>query len=647
MKIIFIALILCTSIYSQQNLDSLIADLSNKPDTTKVKILTDYTWTNRSKDPSAALRSGQEAYRIAQKIKNKSLQAKALNLIGVVYRNLANYDRSLNVYRTALKLAEEVKDSLQIAYSYNNIGGIYRLEGNNILALEYILKALSIFENLKNKEGMSFCTINIGLIYRRQNNYIKALEYLNYTLRLREEINDRPGKALALNLIAEVHYDMGSMNAALNYYYEVEKEYIAVDDKKGIAAAWGGIAGVFYNQKNYLKALEYRKKSLELSQKISYIEGQVNNHINLGLIYAQLGNFNEADNHFAEALKIAESMKEIYVQIDTYKNLAKYYEIRNNQKDALKYFKKYTALKDSVLNEENISMLAEMEAVYKNERAEKEKSVLSKDLELKEKQRNYLIVIVLLILAIALITFSRYHSKKLANEKLQELNAVKDTFFRLIAHDLKTPFNAIFGYTEILKEDFKDLSDEEKLTFIDDIGKAAKQNYQLLENLLMWSQSQSGRLEFNPIKINFKEILSETFNLLMPSAKNKNINLTLKCEKDFVINADKQMVTTVLRNLISNGIKFTYEGGTVTVSVENESNNLKIAVEDTGTGIDGKTLKNLFHLDKISTKNGTHGEKGTGLGLVLCKDFIERHNGKIWAESEPGKGSKFLFTLPV
>lgn len=647
MKIIFIVLILCTSIYSQQNLDSLIATLSNKPDTTKVKILTDYTWTNRSKDPSAALRSGQEAYRIAQKIDNKSLQAKALNLIGVVYRNMTYYDRALNVYRNALRLAEEAKDSLQIAYSYNNIGGIYRLEGNNILALEYILKALSVFENLKNKEGMSFCTINIGLIYRRQNNYIKALEYLNYTLRLREEINDRPGKALALNLIAEIHYDMGSMNAALNYYYEVEKEYIAVDDKKGIAAAWGGIAGVFYNQKNYLKALEYRKKSLELSKKISYIEGQVNNHINLGLIYAQLGNFNDADSHFADALKIAESMKEIYVQIDTYKNLAKYYEIRNNQKEALKYFKKYTALKDSVLNEENISMLAEMEAVYKNERAEKEKSVLSKDLELKEKQRNYLIVIALLIFAIALITYSKYHSKKLANEKLQELNAVKDTFFRLIAHDLKTPFNAIFGYTEILKEDFKDLSDEEKLTFIEDIGKAAKQNYQLLENLLMWSQSQSGRLEFHPIKINFKEILKETTELLMPSAKNKNINLTLKCDKDFIINADKQMITTVLRNLISNGIKFTYEGGTVTVTVESESNNLKISVEDNGTGIDSKSLKNLFHLDKISTKNGTQGEKGTGLGLVLCKDFVERHNGKIWVESELGKGSKFIFTLPV
>lgn len=646
MKLLILFLIQSSFIFAQANLDSLVNSISGLPDSTKVRILNDYAWTNRSKNPQAALKSGEEAMKIGRAINNKGLQARSLNLMGVIYRNLGNYDKSINVYRNALRLAEEIKDSTQIAFSFNNIGGIYRLEGNNALALEYIIKALNLFEKLGNKEGMSFCTINIGLIYRRQGNYIKALEYLNYTLRLREEIKDRPGKALALNLIAEVHFDIGEMNAALKYYYEVEKEYDAVDDKKGLAAAWGGIAAVFYEQKDFTKALEYRKKSLELSSRINYLEGKVHNHINLGLIYAQLNNFRQADVEFAEALKIADSMKEIYVQIDTYKNFAKFNEMKNNYKEALYYFKKYTSLRDSVMKQENVALLAEMEAVYKAEKTEKENSVLSKDLELKEKQRDYLIVIVLLILIVVVVIYSRYYSKKVANKKLEELNAVKDTFFRLIAHDLKTPFNAIFGYTEILKEDFTQLSDKEKLKFIDSIGNAAKQNYQLLENLLMWSQSHSGRLEYNPQKINLKLNILESKELLTPSAQNKNIDIIVDCDDNLTVFADSQMLTTIFRNLISNAIKFTYPAGNVTIKVIEEPKDIKVSVIDTGMGMDETTVKKLFKLNEISTHNGTQGEKGTGLGLVLCKEFIQLHKGKIWVESEPGNGSKFILTIP-
>ncbi|MBS3945326.1 MAG: tetratricopeptide repeat-containing sensor histidine kinase [Melioribacter sp.] len=646
MKTLILFFLQTTFLFAQANLDSLMKSISAKPDTARARILNDYAWINRSKNPNSALKSSEEALKIARAINNKNLQARSLNLMGVIYRNLGNYDKSISVYTNALRIAEEVKDSVQIAYSYNNLGGIYRLQGNNTLALEYILKALSVFENLKHKEGISFCTINIGLIYRRQGNYVKALEYLNYTLRLREEINDRPGKALALNLIAEVHFDLGEFNAALKYYLEVEKEYQAVDDKKGLAAAWGGIAGVYYEQKNYQSALEYRNKSLELATKINYLEGQVHNHINLGLIYAQLKNFQKADLEFAEALRIANSMKEIYVQIDTYKNFAKYNEMKNNYKEALLYFKKYTTLKDSIMKQENIALITEMEAIYKSERAEKEKTVLMKDLELREKQTNYLIIILLLIVVMVVIIYSRYLSKKAANKKLQELNAVKDTFFRLIAHDLKTPFNAIFGYTEMLKEDFTILSEEEKLKYITDIGRASKQSYQLLENLLLWSQSESGRIEFNPQTLNLKLIILESKELLMPAAKNKNIEIAVECDDNLTVNADMQMLTTIFRNLISNAIKFTYPGGNVIIHAIDEPKNVKISIKDNGLGMSDETVKRLFKLNEVSTFNGTQGEKGTGLGLILCKEFVSLHKGKIKVDSEPGKGSTFIFTIP-
>jgi len=245
-----------------------------------------------------------------------------------------------------------------------------------------------------------------------------------------------------------------------------------------------------------------------------------------------------------------------------------------------------------------------------------------------------------------IIIYSRYYSKKVANKKLEELNEMKDAFFRLIAHDLKTPFNAIFGYTEILKEDFPQLTDKEKLKFIDSIGNAAKQNYQLLENLLMWSQSHTGRLEYNPLQINLKLNILESKELLMPSAKNKNIDLKIDCDDNLTLFADQQMLTTIFRNLISNAIKFTYPGGTVTIKVTEEPTGVNISVMDTGMGMNEETIRKLFKLNEITTHNGTEGEKGTGLGLILCKEFIQLHKGRIWIESEPGKGSKFIFTLP-
>ncbi|MEW6196378.1 MAG: tetratricopeptide repeat-containing sensor histidine kinase [Bacteroidota bacterium] len=646
MKLLFFILVNQLLVNAQPNLDSIMRNISKDPDTTKIRILNDYTWTYRSKDPTAALRSGQEALRIALTIENKSLQAKSLNLIGVVYRNLGDYDKAITYYKDALRNAEAAKDSLQIAFSNNNIGGIYRLIGNNPLSLEHILRALNIFERLNNKEGMAFCTINIGLVYKNQGDFVKALEYLNYTLRIRNEINDNSGKALTNNLIAEVYFDMGEYNLALDYYREAESGYKKIDDQKGIAAVWGGIGGVYYSQNNLKDALKYRLQALDLSHKIQYKEGRIINHNNLALIYAKLGDLNKAEFNLAESQKLTSDMKAAYVILQSYRFWSQYYEIRKDYIGALKYNNKYIMLKDSLLNQENIALVRSMESIYKAEKAEKEKSVLEKDVELKEKQRNYLIVIALLILAIAVVTYNRYHSKKLANEKLKELNAVKDTFFRLIAHDLKTPFNAIFGYTEILKEDFSDLSDEEKLSFIDDIGKAAKQNYQLLENLLIWSQSQAGRLEFNPERINMKEIISESKDLLIPSAKNKNIVLNVECENDIFIRVDEQMITTVFRNLISNAIKFTHVGGHVTINVGSQSNGVKISIEDNGIGMDETTVEKLFRIDRIETKNGTQGEKGTGLGLILCKDFVERHNGQIWVESKPGIGSKFIFTLP-
>ncbi|MBM4171305.1 MAG: tetratricopeptide repeat protein [Ignavibacteria bacterium] len=633
-------------VFAQSNLDSLIKSISTKPDTTRIRILTDYCWEFRSKDPEKAIKSGYLAFNLAEKINNKSLQAKAINLIGVVYRNLGNFDKALSNYKKALQFAEEAKDSMQIAYSYNNIGGIYRLEGNNKLALDYILQALKFFEKIGDKKGAAFCTINVGLIYRNQESYLKALEYLNYTSRLRDEINDKPGKALALNLIAEVYFAMNEINVALKYYKEVEDLYHEVDDKKGLASVWNGIGGVYYLKKDYNTALEYRSKALELCIRIKYIEGEISSYNGLIMIYAMLNRFDKAEENLNRAKKSISNIRAAYLELNCYKSWSEYYELKKDYKQALLYNREYIALKDSVLSQENIELVSSMEAAYKSEKMAKENSLLLKDNELQKKQRNYFLIIAALVLVIGAILYNRYRAMKVVSDKYRELNIVKDKFFRIIAHDLRTPFNTILGYSEILKEDFNDLIDEEKLSLASDIHESANQSFLLLENLLVWSQAHSGSIEFKPKKMNLLNLINESISVHKTTARSKNLLLEINCPSDLEIVADEQMITTVIRNLVSNSIKFT-ETGKISVIVTRLNGDIKFIVRDTGIGMDEDTKSKLFKLDQYITYRGTRGEKGTGLGLLLCKEFIEKHDGKIWIESEINKGSDCIFTIPT
>ncbi len=646
MRVAFLFLFAFSVLAAQTRFDSLISQIKTLPDTTKARMLLDFCWNNRSRTPHQSLNSGESALKIAQSLKDFKLQAKAYNLIGVVYRNLGKYERAIASYKNALRIAESSGDSTQIAYSCNNIGGLYRLEGNNTIALEYILRGLKIFENHHDKAGMAFCTINIGLIYRRQQNYIKALEYLDYTLKLRDEINDLPGKALALNLIAEIHYEQGNINDALNYFFEVEKEYTAVDDKKGLAATWSGIGDIYYDKKDYTNALLYRTKALEMSKKINYMEGLINNYCSIGLIYARLGQFAKGSEFMNEARKTVPGFKEVYSQMELDKYLAEFYEIKKDYSLAMTHLKKYQVLKDSVNKLDNIAMVTEMEAVHKAEKAERENAILTKDIEAEREQRNNWIVIALLVIVIAIITYNRYHSKKIAHEKLQELNALKDKFFSIIAHDLKNPFSVIFAYTETLLNQYNELDEKVKLKLLNDIDKTSKQTYRLLENLLYWSQTQTGKMEFHPDNFDLFELIKQTFSLVEGAAKNKNIELTTNVADAVEVYGDEQMIKLILRNLVTNGIKFTSNGGRVSVLLNGSDGTNEICIEDTGIGISEEKLGKLFKIENVTKSEGTAGEKGTGLGLVLCKEFVERHGGKISVESEVGKGSKFILTLP-
>jgi signal transduction histidine kinase len=233
------------------------------------------------------------------------------------------------------------------------------------------------------------------------------------------------------------------------------------------------------------------------------------------------------------------------------------------------------------------------------------------------------------------------------NSELAHLNADKDRFISILSHDLKSPFTAILGFLELLTTDIRRFSIDQIESHVRTINDAARNTYNLLEDLLMWTRAHSGKIPYNPANIKIGEIYNNVAETLLPQAETKNIKIEFtSSEPDLQVYADKDMLKGILRNLISNSIKFTPSGGWIKITASRHNGISEISVYDNGTGIRPEQYSSLFDISKMLSTSGTAGEKGSGLGLILCKEFVETHKGKIWFVSEPGKGSDFRFTLP-
>jgi signal transduction histidine kinase len=235
---------------------------------------------------------------------------------------------------------------------------------------------------------------------------------------------------------------------------------------------------------------------------------------------------------------------------------------------------------------------------------------------------------------------------KESEARLARLNATKDRLFSIIGHDLRGPFNSIVGFSDLLLNQIEDKDFEGIERFARIIRDSSYRAMDLLANLLEWSRAQSGKIEFNPEYAELVTVIDEVVALLNDSAQQKSITISRNLPHHLPVWADKDMVHTILRNLISNGIKFSNPGGNIIIHAEQVADRLTISVADDGVGMGEKVLDKLFRIEKSHSTMGTLKEKGTGLGLLLCKDFVEIHGGRIWAESIEGKGSVFYFTIP-
>lgn len=247
------------------------------------------------------------------------------------------------------------------------------------------------------------------------------------------------------------------------------------------------------------------------------------------------------------------------------------------------------------------------------------------------------------------VTAQKLSEQKLreSEKQLRQLNLTKDKLFSIIAHDLRSPFNSIMGYSQLLRENIRKYKTEDSEKYLDYINSSARTTFNLLVNLLNWAKNQTGQTAFNPEILEMARIIEEAAELSDFSAKIKDISINFNLEEGIKIYADRNMIKTILHNLIFNAIKFTNHSGFININAETAEGYILITVSDNGTGISKKAIKNLFELATAASVNGTSNETGSGLGLVICREFVEKHGGKIWVESKVGKGSDFKFTMPL
>ena len=561
------------------------------------------------------------AYQSATNSNNKHQSTHILILKGQNEYFSSNYEGAIDIYYEALDQAEQSKDSSLLAKVNLNLGMVYDELEDYDEAISFFQKAIKIGLAIKDTSIVAKTYQNIAIGYQNKMNLTKAMEY----------------------------------NEKANHLAVIKRDTTMIID---VTNNFGTIA---YDQKDLTKSLENYKKALDLYQMINDQKGVAMAYNNIGLVYLDKNEYEKSIDYFKKALALATKLKMHDFVGDIYSNLTIYYKQRLDYKNAFYCYDRFNAIYDSLAGEKKNKMIYQIQAKYKLGKNTRELEALrlknQSQLDTIDSAKSiqiYLVAITILVVVLMVATFYLlFKEKNLATQlknkttELNDLNMSKDKFFSIIAHDLKNPFNVLVSYTGILKTDLELFSPEQLKQIISDLNEASENGYNLLQNLLLWTRSQTNRIHV--LKSNF--VLANIFKDVKALAElnllNKEQTLLMDIDPNLVVYADKDMMAVIIRNLVFNAIKFSPKGSDIHIKAHRTDLSVRVDVIDSGIGISKENIEKLFAIDKNTSIQGTEGETGSGLGLVLCKEFIEKNDGRIWVESQLGEGSVFSITLPL
>lgn len=568
-------------------------------------------------------------------------------------------DSSIHVLNGAYKEAlinKEVKIQLQCL---NTIAANYLNQGQYKDALEKFTSAYQLADSLKLYDKLINLSLNIGTTFLYNEELDKAIEYFEKVIAQSDTSSITLAYASALNNIGSCYSRMAKQEKALEYFDKALPAFLKINNELQVAQVYTNLGQSHFLLNNSELASKYLQKAIRLNRKNKSLNQLIVNLILIAKLDISQKNIIQAKYHLDEALKLTNESNINYNKTDLYQTFSYFYTTTHQYKKALEYKQKELNLKDSIFDVTRQQQISELETKFETKQKLIENESLRKDISLNklqiEKQsqkNNYLILLSFIVIVLIVILLNRARIKKRSLQIIQDqkseleiLNKEKDKFFSIIAHDLRSPFNALIGLSSLLHSSYDNLSDEDRKDFISDLNMASENAYRLLDNLLTWSRIQQGSIVIQRKEENISSLIQECILPLQATAKLKNISIEYSEVEEPIVFMDRFSIKSVILNLISNAIKFSHEGGVINLSTATKGLQTIISISDHGVGMNQEQIDQLFKIDQGYTTLGTNKEKGTGLGLILCQEFIEKNKGQIWVESTEKGGSTFKFSL--
>lgn len=617
------------------------ASYAESPNIEKIEELNEQALEIMLEDPLGTITLAQEALEKAMSISSYQHIAYSYNILGLVNDDLGNYASALDYYFLSLKHSKRTDDKQAIGIALNNIGQFFWTQGNTELAFRYLTEALPLAIETDDELTIGYVYNNLGLISDDNGDFKTASIHYENALDIFARLKDNEGRALTLH----------------------------------------NLAWLYYAQQDWDSAWAYVVQAMELDKEINDIEGIATDYYLLGMIHLQKSEFDEALEQFYAGLQVTHNVKFAPIAAKFYREIAQANFDKEQYAEALINLEKFNEINDSLYNESNLSHISNAQVLYEAQLRQDELEHLHIQKELNDISLSFqqtftylLVICTIVLLALLLLLFIQNkqngntikaldsHNKRireqnemlaisneelsLSQAKLKEFNETKDKFFSIISHDLKSPLNSLQGFMQLLTLQSGMLTPQELVHLAKGLRHSIENLSALLYNLLGWSMSQMGRIEQRPTKVNLNTVVEQNISLLEINAQSKNIQVQNLVDDDVFIYADFDMTSFVIRNLLSNAIKFTKNDGRIKLSSEKSDKHIHLSVIDNGIGIAAPDLEKLFKIGEHFSTQGTAKEKGTGLGLILCKEFAEKNNGKLLIESILQKGTKITVVLP-
>lgn len=606
-----------------------------------------------------------------------------LSDIAQTYYMESKYDSALFYSRMAEPFLKKGFGNYTLAINYNLMAIVYQSTGRLEEAINVYFQGLKIVEKYNMISLQNTFRYNLGNCYYSLNAKDKAIENYRLCLDLARTANDTSTIIYSLSALGNIALEDNKTDTANLYLQKSFDMALKLNDPYVLSFLASSIAELKIKQKEFVESQRFIDKAYEYSRISNSPEDLISINISQALLFAATKQFDKAIELLFSTLDDSEKINSSEGFRNGMNALAKVYEKHGDFKNALKYHQKIKKFEDSTKLTSTLEKFVNLELQFEQEKVERirqleiEKTKLEHDAKLRETR---LITLLSLIAAVALLVISLFlyllsktrkknnetlqeknrliisHSDELASlvsklitltEELEISNNTKSKLFSIIGHDLKDPFNIIHGYINLLL--MEETDDETREIFYKRISKASDQLVEMINVLLEWAMAQSGTIEYLPELFDIAKATNHLIKTTKINADKKNIEIIKEYNQDQnqMIYADKNMFGRILHNLITNAIKFTPKNGSVFVGWKLEAEQIVFSVKDTGIGMSSEVADVIFEKSMEMIKQGTEGEKGTGLGLSICKEFVKKHNGRIWAESEPGKGSQFYFSFPI